>query len=101
MKNNFYYDVYNARLNRYGNDYQSRVQGQRQKVFEQYLLKSIYQIEFDYENEVRLGTLEPYKQDETETLHYLLTELDVKLKPGTILEIAKLRVDFEEPEYNY
>ena len=96
-----YYDVYNARLNRYGNDYQSRILGQRQKVFSQFLLKSIYQVEFEYDGETRLGSLEPYKQDETETLHYFLTELDVNFAPGAIIPIPKFNTDLEDPEYNY
>lgn len=97
----YYNEVYLNRLNRYGNDYQSRIQGQREKVFEQLLYKSIYQVEFDYEDEIRLGILEPYKQDETETLHYLLTQTDVRLAPGTILAFPKLVLDFQTPEYNY
>lgn len=82
-----YYEIYNQRLNRYGIDYQSRILGQRQKVFEQLLLKSIYRVDFEWENEEVPGILEPYKQDETKTLHYLLTRLDFNIEPGSILEI--------------
>ena len=38
----YYDDVYLKRLNRYGYDYQSRVQGQRVRLFEDYLLKTLY-----------------------------------------------------------
>ena len=37
-----YYDIYNKRLNRYGNDYQSRLQGKREHQFELYLSRSVY-----------------------------------------------------------
>ena len=48
---NYFEDVYLKRLNRYGYDYQSRVQAQREKVFEDLLLKSVYRVDFEYENE--------------------------------------------------
>ena len=70
----YYHDVYLKRLNRYGLDYQSRVIGQRERLFEEYLLKSLYRVDFMYNNELTPGVLERYKQDETETLHYLLTK---------------------------
>lgn len=82
-----YYDIYKLRLNRYGLDYQSRVQNQREKMFDLYLLKSVYRVEFRYGEDVIIGSFERYKQDETETLHYLLTHIDVKFAPGTILQI--------------
>ena len=47
---NYYNDVYLKRLNRYGLDYQSRVQGQREREFENYLLKTIYRVDFLYED---------------------------------------------------
>lgn len=37
----YFTDVYLKRVNRYGNDYQSRVQGKREENFEYYLLKSV------------------------------------------------------------
>lgn len=82
-----YYDIYKLRLNRYGLDYQSRVQNQREKMFDLYLLKSVYRVEFDYGQDIIVGSFERYKQDETETLHYLLTNIDVVFAPGTILQI--------------
>jgi len=82
-----YYEVYNQRLNRYGNDYQSRITGQRQKVFEQLLFKSIYRIEFQYGNDYEAAILEPHKQDQTRTMQYLLTRLDTLLEPGTIIDV--------------
>ena len=44
----YYEDVYLKRLNRYGYDYQSRIQGQRERVFEDKLLRSVYRVNFEY-----------------------------------------------------
>ena len=43
----YYQDVYLKRLNRYGLDYQSRIQGQREREFENYLLKTVYLVHFN------------------------------------------------------
>ena len=82
-----YLDVYYRRLNRFGLDYQSRLQNQREKFFDEYLLKSIYRVDFLYEDELIAGTLEKYKQDETQLMQYLLTRVDVNIPNGTILMI--------------
>lgn len=82
-----YRDVYLKRLNRYGLDYQSRVQHKREEDFNRYLLKSNYQVEFNYNNKIEVGSFERYKQDETKTLHYLLTKVDLEIPNGTILMI--------------
>lgn len=84
---NYFEDVYLKRLNRYGYDYQSRIQAQREKVFEDLLLKSIYRVDFVYEDEMHPGLLERYKQDETETMQYLLTRVSLNMPSGTILMI--------------
>ena len=83
----YYEDVYLKRLNRYGTDYQSRVQAQREREFEGKLLKSVYRVDFDYDGESHPGTLERYKQDETELTQYLLTRVSLNLPNGTILMI--------------
>lgn len=80
-----YYDIYNLRLSRYGYDYQSRIQAKREKEFLLYLSRSVYKIEFEYDNSTIVGSFERYKQDETETLHYLLTQINVNIPAGTIL----------------
>ena len=82
-----YYEVYKRRLNRYGLDYQSRVQGQRERNFDDYLLKSIYRVDFWYNDTFTPASLERYKQDYTETQCYLLTKRDLNLPSGTILMI--------------
>ena len=83
----YYEDVYLKRLNRYGNDYQSRVQGQREREFEGKLLKSIYRVDFEYDGKTHPATLERFKQDETELTQYLLTRVSLNLPNGTILMI--------------
>ena len=82
-----YFEIYKKRANRFGEDYQSRVQGQREEVFERLLLKSIYRVDFEFEGEKIEGILERYKQDETETLQYLLTRVNVNIPSGTVLLI--------------
>ena len=82
-----YIDVYRKRLNRYGLNYQSRIQGQRERNFDDYLLKSIYRVDFWYDDTFTPATLERYKQDYTETQCYLLTRREVKIPNGTILMI--------------
>ena len=83
----YFDEVYLKRLNRYGYDYQSRIQGQREKVFEDLLLKSVYRVDFVYEEEMHPGLLERYKQDETELMQYLLTRVGLNIPNGTILMI--------------
>lgn len=84
---NYYEDVYLKRLNRYGYDYQSRIQGQRERDFENKLLKSVYRVEFEYGGATHPGTLERYKQNETEIMQYLLTRVSLDIPNGTILMI--------------
>ena len=84
---NYYEDVYLKRLNRYGYDYQSRVQAQREREFEGKLLRSVYRVDFEYDNEIHPATLERYKQDETELMQYLLTRVSLNIPNGTVLMI--------------
>lgn len=83
----YFEEVYLKRLNRYGLDYQSRVQTQREKEFDDYCLKSVYRTNFVYNGEEHFGVFERYKQDETESLHYLLTRRNLDMPNGTILMI--------------
>ena len=80
-----YYEIYKLRLNRYGLDYQSRIQTERERMFDLYLLKTVYRVTFEYNGDLIDGSFEKYKQDETETLHYLLTRINVLIPQGTIL----------------
>lgn len=87
MKSSYYNEVYLRRLNRYGYDYQTRLQNQRERVFEDLLLKSIYRVDFEYNGELVPGLLERYRQDESQTLQYLLLRVNMDIPTGTILRI--------------
>ena len=81
----YYEDVYLKRLNRYGIDFQSRMQRQREENFKLQLKKSVYYIDFEYEGETHEAELPPYKQNETKDLHYLLTDVHLDMPNGTVL----------------
>jgi len=53
-----------------------------------YLLKTVYRVDFEYKNCHHAGSLERYKQDDTKTLQYLLTKIDLNIPNGTILELV-------------
>ena len=92
-----YYDsVYHKRLNRYGTDFQSRIQNQRERDFEGKLLKSVYRVDFKYGDETHPATLEKYKQDESQLMQYLLTRTDLDMPNGTILMIEDKNLE-EQP----
>lgn len=80
-----YFDVYRKRLNRFGNDYQSRIQGAREHNFDLYLLKTVYRVDFEFDHCHHAGSLEKYKQTDTKTLQYLLTKIDLNIPNGTVL----------------
>ena len=92
----YYENVYLKRLNRYGYDYQSRIQAQRERDFEGKLLKSVYRVDFEYNGEMQPATLERYKQDETQLMQYLLTRVSLNLPNGTILMIPD-KDNIEQP----
>lgn len=83
----YFENIYKKRVNRYGLDYQSRIQREREELFDLYLLKTIYRVDFLFEDEEVAGSLEKYKQDETQTLQYLLTKTNINIPNGTILMI--------------
>ena len=83
----YYHNVYLKRLNRYGIDFQSRMQRQREENFKLQLKKSVYYVEFEYEDEMHAGELTPLRQDETKTMQYLLTDVHLDMPNGTILFI--------------
>ena len=83
----YYEQVYQRRLNRYGLDYQSRIQSQRERDFDSYLYKTIYRVDFEFNGEFVPASLERYKQDYSETQGYLLTKIDVQIPNGTVLMI--------------
>lgn len=84
-----YMDIYLKRVNRYGEDYQTRTQGRREEDFQYLLQKSVYRVEFYYANEMHPGVFTPYSQNETKTLHYLLTNRNLDIPAGTVLELPE------------
>lgn len=84
-----YYDIYKKRVNRYGINYSTRVQGQRESEFENFLIKSVDRVDYLYEEESKPGILQKYKQDETQTLSYLLTRRSLTLPSGTLLSLPR------------
>ena len=82
-----YLPIYQQRLNRFGSTYQSRIQGMREYNFDLYLLKTVYRVDFQYNDKRYAGSLERNKQDESETRQYLLTNVKLNIPSGTILEL--------------
>ena len=83
----YYHNVYLKRLNRYGIDFQSRMQRQREENFKLQLKKSVYYEEFEYEDKIHAGELTPLRQNETKTMQYLLTDIHLDMPNGTVLFI--------------
>ena len=63
----YYENVYQKRINRYGLDYQSRIQSQREREFDNYLYKTIYRVNFFFDGEEVPASLERYKQDDSQS----------------------------------
>ena len=84
---NYYHDVYLKRVNRYGTDFQSRIQHKREDNFEHQLAASLYKVEFEYDGNTHEGELVRKSQSETKTIHYLLTRINLDMPHGTILMI--------------
>lgn len=84
---NYYENVYLKRLNRYGIDFQTRIQGQREENFKRQLVKSVYYVNFEYDDKLQEGELVPMRQNETKTMQYLLTDVHLDMPNGTILFI--------------
>lgn len=85
----YYEHVYKQRLNRYGDNFKDRIQGQRVADFQDYKKRSTYSVNFDDGNEWITGVLEPNKQDNSETTQWLLVDLDRNYEGGTIFEIEE------------
>ena len=88
-----YFDIYKKRVNRYGNDYKSRILTQRQEVFSRRLERSVYRTNFLYNDTIYPCTFERRNQDNTNITHYLFTSVDVKIPNGTILFFERENTD--------
>lgn len=82
-----YYEIYEKRLNRYGLDYATREQGMRERDFENYLNKSVYRVNFDYDSNTHPGILERDRENHTKVTHRLLTRRNLDMPSGTIVEL--------------
>lgn len=87
-----YYDTYLLRLNKYGTTLQERIKGMRERDFDLFLSKSIYQVDTTINGQQILGSLEPNKQDEKASTAYFLVKNGSNLKAGSI---------FNEPQDNH
>lgn len=85
-----YVEIYKKRLNRYGTDYQSRLEGKRAREFTDFLLKSPNRVDFEYKGVLMGGVFERNKQDQTMTQAHLLTEKILNMPNGTILTLRSL-----------
>ena len=54
----YYTDIYSKRVNRYGHDFQARIEGQRAREFEHFLLKSPNRVDFEYDGELVAAVVE-------------------------------------------
>lgn len=81
----YFEDIYLKRLNRFGTNYQDRIQNKREADFELYLLKSNYLVEFLFQGLDQIGILERHKQDSSETFMQLLTRRNLTMPRGTLL----------------
>lgn len=91
MSDSYYTSVYHKRLNRYGNDYQSRIEGKRAREFEDFLLKTPNRIDFEFNGTLVAAALEQFKEDYSETRGYLLTTKDTDLPNGTVISFNNKR----------
>lgn len=92
----YYSSAYRKRVNRYGNDYKTRLENGRRKNFDRFLKQSPHSTIFTYidENKKRQNiecVLEPYKEDQSQSLMHLLCRADVEIPVGTVGSCADER----------
>lgn len=82
----YFSDVYLRRINKHGNDLQSRIHGKMACDFQNKLEKSVNRVDmFEYQDKnkkIGVGILETKKISEKETINYLLTEIGEEYKNG-------------------
>lgn len=87
MSKTYFDEVYRKRVNKYGEDYSSRVLSKREKEFELMLKQSQYKVEFEYDWETQVGILTRMRQQNNRILHYLLVRTSLNIPAGEILEL--------------
>lgn len=83
----YYDEIYLKRLNRFGTDLNSRLEGARRRNFETFLKQSPHYETFLYDNKTIECVFEPMRQNETKTLMHVLVRADQELEIGKIISI--------------
>ena len=87
----YFDDIYRKRVNRYGDDYQSRLQGKREAIWERELARSPYRVTFHYKGNLMAAELIPKSVNDTKSLQTLLTSVSQPVSPGTIIHAENNR----------
>lgn len=82
-----YRDIYSKRLNRYGDNYQDRINAKREEEFERYMKRTTELVKFPYEDVEHPGVMTRMRQGVSVTLNYLLVRRNLDMPSGTILMI--------------
>lgn len=88
----YYENIYKKRLGRYGSTAGERLEQGRQRNFERFLMSSPHYVTFFHKKHTGLleeveAVLEPFRQDQTRTLMYLLTRVGERFNIGEIITI--------------
>lgn len=86
-----YFDIYKKRLNRYGTDYPSRLQGKREEHFERSLTRSTEVVTFAFGGKNYDGKLTRFQQKDSKRIMYLLTPLACVMPSGTLVDLPNVR----------
>lgn len=89
-----YIDIYRKRINHYGNTPQERLEKRRQENFQRFLLQSPHRTTFLYNDEIIECVFEPFSQDETKTLMYILCDIKYYFNIGDIIDICNQKYMF-------
>lgn len=88
----YYENIYKKRLGRHGETAGERLEKGRQKNFERFLNTSPHYVSFMHKKNTGLleeveAVLEPYRQNQTQTLMYLLTRVSDRFEIGEVITI--------------
>ena len=83
----YYDEIYLKRLNRFGVDLNSRLEGARRSNFEAFLKQSPHYETFLYNDQTVECVFEPMRQNETKTLMHILVRANQELEIGKIITI--------------
>lgn len=83
----YYNNIYTKRLNRFGKTTTSRLENSRRAQFEHFLSSSPHRVEFEYNNEIREGVLEPQRLTQARVTMHLLCRVGDDYNSGDVVEI--------------